>query len=102
MLDINTPYKAKRGITIKITLAQNDQRDDIKAHIDVSEKLAPQGAIETSFAFGRNMKTGQIEVREYGKQIKWQMEFDATQPELKVVDTETCEIVENVVDLRKQ
>lgn len=108
MLDMNTSFKAKRSITIKLTFEENEQRDDIKARIDVSEKLAPQGAIETSFAFGKNLKTGEIEVEEYGKQIKGQMSFlDKTRTEVievggSVVDVETGEVLEsNVIDMRK-
>lgn len=108
MLDINTSFKAKRSITIKLTFEENEQRDDIKARIDVSEKLAPQGAIETSFAFGKNLKTGEIEVEEYGKQIKGQMSFlDKTHTEVievggSVVDVETGEVLKsNVIDMRK-
>ena len=106
MLDPNTPFKARRSITIKIGFDQNEQRDDIKAHITVSENLAPQGAIETSFAFGRNLKTGEIEVEEYGKQIKGQMSFlDKSQTKVVVgedlVDTETGEVVDKVIDMRK-
>lgn len=43
-------------------------------------------------------------VEEYGKQIKGQLSFKDVQSELKVVDTETGEILENnnVVDLRKK
>lgn len=37
----NTPYKNKRGITIKMTFEQNESRDDVKVGIDVQEKLAP-------------------------------------------------------------
>lgn len=107
LLDINTSFKAKRSITIKLSFEENEQRDDVKVHIDVSEKLAPQAAMETSFAFGRNLQTGEIEVEEYGKQIKGQMSFlDKTQTKVitvgeDVVDTETGEVVDNVVDLRK-
>lgn len=104
MLDINTPYKTRRSITIKLSFDQNEQRDDIKAHIDVSEKLAPQGAMETSFSFGKDLRTGEIMVQEYGKQIKGQMSFmDSVQPEV-TVDEETGEIVKSdkVVDLRMQ
>ena len=108
MLDMNTSFKAKRSITIKLTFEENEQRDDIKARIDISEKLAPQGAIETSFAFGKNLKTGEIEVEEYGKQIKGQMSFlDKTRTEVievggSVVDVETGEVLEsNVIDMRK-
>lgn len=109
MLDHSTSFKAKRNINIKLTFEENEQRDDIKVHIDVTEKLAPQAAIETSFMFGRNLKTGEIEAQEYGKQIKGQMSFlDKTHTEVidvggDMVDTETGEIMEsNVVDLRKK
>lgn len=104
MLDINTPYKARRGINIKLSFDQNEQRDDIKVSIDVTEKLAPQGAIETSFSFGRNLKTGEIMVEEYGKQIKGQMSLKDFQPKLedtgdgRQVDTKTGEII----DLRRK
>ena len=104
MLDLNTSYKAERSITIKLSFKQNEQRDDIKAHIDVKEKLAPEAAIETSFSFAKDLETGEIMVEEYGKQIKGQLSFKDVQSELKVVDTETGEILENnnVVDLRKK
>ena len=104
MLDINTPYKARRAINIKLSFDQNEQRDDIKVSIDVTEKLAPQGAIETSFSFGRNLKTGEIMVEEYGKQIKGQMSLKDFQPKLedtgdgRQVDTKTGEII----DLRRK
>lgn len=111
MLDLRTPYRDKRSITIKLSFTQNEMRDDIKAHIDVSEKLAPMGATETSFTFGRDLHTGKIMIEEYGKQIKGQMSLsDLAQPQLeetgdgRQVDTETGEIVENtgkVIDMRK-
>lgn len=106
MLDSNTPFKTRRSITIKLSFDQNEQRDDVKVHIDVAEKLAPQGGIETSFAMGRNLKTGEIMVEEYGKQIKGQLSFNDVQPladtgDGRQVDTETGEIVDNVVDLRR-
>lgn len=103
MLDLNTPFSAKRSINIKISFTQNEQRDDIKAQIDFTEKLAPDNSLETSFAFGKDIRTGKIEAHEYGKQIKGQMSFDDMKPQ--AVDYETGEIIEsrsNVVDLRKQ
>lgn len=108
MLDINTPYKMRRSISIKLSFDQNEQRDDVKVHIDVSEKLAPQGAIETAFSISKDLKTGEIMAEEYGKQIKGQMSLsDYVQPALedtgdgRQVDTETGEIVGNVIDMRK-
>ena len=105
MLDINTPYKARRCITIKIAFDQNEMRDDVKAHISVSETLAPQGAIETSFSIGKDLETDEIIVEEYGKQIKGQMSFlDKEQKQVvmgsDLVDKETGEVVGNVIDLR--
>lgn len=101
----NTPYKNKRGITIKMTFAQNESRDDVKVGIDVQEKLAPQTPLETSFAVGRDLKDGGLYVEEYGKQIKGQMsiaDLEKTQViDGKEVDTETGEVGSNVIDLRK-
>lgn len=107
----NTPYKNKRGITIKMTFEQNESRDDVKVGIDVQEKLAPQTPLQTSFAVGRDLKDGSLFVAEYGKQINGQMSLsdiynkETTQViDGKSVDTETGEIREdpgNVIDLRK-
>lgn len=101
----NTPYKNKRGITIKMTFEQNESRDDVKVGIDVQEKLAPQTPLETSFAVGRDLKDGGLYVEEYGKQIKGQMSLADLEKKQaidgKEVDTETGEIGGNVIDLRK-
>jgi hypothetical protein len=107
----NTPYKNSREITIKLKFTQNEKRDDVKCAVQVSEKLAPQAPMETSFAIGKDLKTGELYAEEYGKQIKGQMSIDdypAEQPQVidgKKVDTQTGEIVSEqhskVVDLRK-
>ena len=107
----NTPYKNKRGITIKMTFEQNESRDDVKVGIDVQEKLSPQTPLQTSFAVGRDLNDGRLFAAEYGKQINGQMSLsDICNQEItqviggKAVDTETGEIREdpgNVIDLRK-
>ena len=108
----NTPYKNSREITIKLKFTQNEKRDDVKCAVQVSEKLAPQAPMETSFAIGKDLKTGELYAEEYGKQIKGQMSFDdlqKDQPQMiggNMVDTSTGEIVseqqfEKVVDFRK-
>lgn len=106
----NTPFKNSREITIKLKFTQNEQRDDVKCAVQVSEKLAPQAAMETSFAIGKDLKTGELYAEEYGKQIRGQMSIDdyqKDQPQVisgKEVDTETGEIIEEqaskVIDLR--
>lgn len=105
--DQNTSFKVKRAITIKLSFDQNEARDDVSVSVDVSEKLAPQAGMKTSFYIGKDLKTGEIIAEEYGKQIRGQMSLDDYQQKVEVidgkpVDTETGEVLsEKVVDLRK-
>lgn len=109
----NTPFKNSREITIKLKFTQNEKRDDVKCAVQVSEKLAPQTPMETSFAIGKDLRTGEIYAEEYGKQLKGQVSFDDI-PNTQIVDgvevdTETGEIkneqnddnLGKVIDLRK-
>lgn len=111
-----TSFKAARDITIKMKFVQNETRDDVKCSITVAEKLAPQQSMMTSFAIGKDLKTGELYAEEYGKQIKGQMSISDYQKEAvqvvegDLVDTATGEVLEeqvetrytnNVVDLRK-
>lgn len=109
MQDANTSFRIKRGINIKLSFSQNEMRDEVLCDIDVVEKLAPQTAMRTQFAVGKDLRTGELYAEEYGKQIKGQMSINDF-PELKqieevdgkAVDVETGEIVtDNVVDFRK-
>ena len=107
MLDPNTSFKNKRGITIDIGFTQNENRDDASVSISVKTKTASPMPVETSVAMGKDLKTGDIEVQEYGKQIKGQMSFTKAEEEMeRTVDKSTGEIYEtpvtnnNVVDLR--
>lgn len=106
----NTPYRAKRSITIKLTFDQNEQRDDVKVGILVAEKLAPQSPIETAFAIGKDLRTGELYANEYGKQVRGQLHMEDVQPPVNLapgekLDAETGEIIgeskSNVIDLRK-
>lgn len=109
LLDINTPYKNKRGITIKLDFTQNEARDDVQVTVDVVEKLAPQAGMKTSFSIGKDLQSGQVFAEEYGKQIKGQMSINDLQPQQQVingkqVDTETGEIHDEqpaIVDFRR-
>ena len=103
--DQNTSFKVKRGITIKLSFAQNEARDDVQVDVDVTEKLAPQTGMRTSFYIGKDLKTGEIFAEEYGKQVRGQLTFtDVQEPEI-AVDPTTGEVIEEqfgkVVDLRK-
>lgn len=101
--DPNTSFKIKRGITIKLDFVQNEKRDDVLVSVDVSEKLAPQAGMKTSFSIGKDLQTGEIYAEEYGKQIKGQMNlFDIMDPETGEVIEQNQNIDSNkVVDLRK-
>lgn len=101
--DPNTSFKVKRGIIIKLDFVQNEKRDDVLVSVDVSEKLAPQAGMKTSFSIGKDLQTGEIYAEEYGKQIKGQMNlFDIMDPETGEVIEQNQNIDSNkVVDLRK-
>ena len=104
----NTPYKKAREITIKLKFTQNELRDDVKCAVQVSEKLAPQTPMETSFAIGKDLRTGEVFAEEYGKT---QISFEDIQKTQVIngaeVDTETGEIIKEniktgkVIDLRQ-
>lgn len=108
--DPNTSFKVKRAITIKLTFDQTEARDDVSVNIDVQEKLAPQAGMKTSFAIGKNLKTGELYAEEYGKQVKGQTVMNTVrEPEPMTdvpVDLKTGEVLETkataqVIDLRK-
>ena len=106
----NTSFKNAREIAIKLKFTQNENRDNVKCSVQVSEKLAPQTSMETAFAIGKDLKTGELYAEEYGKHISnGQMSFmemnDEQQQivEGKIVDTGTGEVIEDagkVIDLR--
>ena len=93
LLDENTPYKNKRE-------TQNETRDDVRAEILVSEKLAPQGTLSTSFAIGKDLKTGKVFADEYGKQLRGQISIDSETGEI-LSDESPDEAQADVIDFRK-
>ena len=107
--DPNTSFKVKRGIDIKLGFTQNENRDDVNVSVVVSEKLAPQQDMSTSFYIGKDLQTGEVFAEEYGKQVRVQMSLNEIAPveqtvSAEVIDTETGEILEDagtVVDFRK-
>ena len=109
MQDPNTPWKNKREVVIKMKFTQNEDRDDATCEISVEKKLAQPKPVETKFALGKNLETGEVVAEEYGPGIKGQISLDEYQREQeingKTVDTETGEIIEDskkdaVVDFR--
>ena len=87
MQDPNTPFNEKRGITINLSFHQNELRDDAKIEISVKSKLASVISAKTNFAMGKDLKSGEVLVREYGKGIPGQMSFsDVIEPEEKTAE----------------
>lgn len=104
--DSNTSFKDKRSITIKLVFQQNEDRDDVQCDIDVTEKLAPQTGMRTSFSVGKDLRTGELFAEEYGKQVRGQYKLTDVQPNKGVgeipVDPETGEIIDvSVIDFKK-
>lgn len=100
----NTSFKTAREINIKLKFTQSEKRDDMKCAILVSEKLAPQAPMETSFAIGRNLRTGELFAEEYGVQLKMPLEDQTLEVDADIeVDTETGEVIEKpaIIDMRK-
>lgn len=101
MQDPNTPWKNKREVVIKMKFTQNEDRDDATCEISVEK-------VETKFALGKNLETGEVVAEEYGPGIRGQISLDEYQKEQvdgKTVDMETGEIIEDsktdaVVDFR--
>ena len=81
MKDPNTPYQEARSITIKISLKQTELRDDAKVDISVNSKLAGVISAKTNFAMGKDLKTGEVLIQEYGKQIPGQTTLTDISPE---------------------
>lgn len=101
----NTSFKAGREINIKMKFTQNEDRNDVKCAVQISEKLAPPTPMETAFAIGTDLKTGKVYAEEYGKH---QMSFYDMKTDI-MVDKETGEVLggtdvvktDKVIDLRK-
>lgn len=100
--DPNTPWKAKRQITIKIAFTQNEERDDTAVDLSVETKLAPVSPVRTRMSIGRDLRDGETYAEEYGRQIKGQLSLELDQRASETVTAVGAEKAENkVVDLRK-
>ena len=66
IMDPNTDPEKSRTITIKITLKPDKSRRSIKTSIATNISLAPPVADETTLLIGKDMRTGRIEMSEYG------------------------------------
>ncbi|MDF2487315.1 MAG: hypothetical protein K0R46_3483 [Herbinix sp.] len=57
-----------------------------KITVAVTTKTSPVLPIETALYMGKDLDTGDIEIREYGKQIAGQLSFSDVPEEAEVID----------------
>lgn len=76
ILDLNTEAKAKRKITITLTMSSNEERTVVDTIMEVKSKLAPQNGVATTILVGRDYDTGQLHANELKSTVPGQMYFD--------------------------
>lgn len=76
ILDLNTEAKAKRKITITLTMSSNEERTVVDTIMEVKSKLAPQNGVATTILVGRDYDTGQVHANELKSTVLGQMYFD--------------------------
>ncbi|HFZ6690620.1 TPA: hypothetical protein ACGPSI_002098 [Streptococcus agalactiae] len=76
ILDLNTEAKAKRKITITLTMSSNEERTVVDTIMEVKSKLAPQNGVATTILVGRDYDTGQAHANELKSTVPGQMYFD--------------------------
>lgn len=85
LMDINTPYRDKRKITIDMTFGQDEERREIQISLAVKSKLAPRAPVRTHFGTGRDLKTGKLYIEEYGSQLRGQTQLKEKEQEVEVL-----------------
>ena len=99
MMDPNTPWKNKRGITIDITFEQNEDRDDASVGV-AKTKLAAVKPIGTRMSIGHDIRTGETYAEEYGTQVRGQMSMEDYQKQEEENTSAEEETEKTVVDFR--
>ena len=111
IIDPNTDPEAAREITIKLKFKPNESGMIVTTY-DVKSKLAGPRKSMTTFLIGQDIRTGKIEMSEYGNNRPQVAAYEAVQTaprqqpgESKDFDPETGEIYEQQsrpIDLRKK
>lgn len=102
IMDPNTDPEKNRTLTIKLTFKPDKSRRGIKTTIHTSVGLAPMVSEETMLMVGQDLRSGRIEMSEYGDQsqaisvagdsIPVRAEVVPTAPPARSFDPETGEI----------
>lgn len=77
ILDPNTDPKKKRSITMKIVFQPNeDDREDVAVHVEVTKSLAPEAGVKTQLFIAKDLESGAMTVQEHQRgMIKGQLDF---------------------------
>ena len=100
--DHNTDPEKNRKITITFTFKPDKNRKHIKTLYDVKITAAPPLAQETMLLVGQDLKTGRIEMNEYGSNQSpvriageaYAIAVEEIPPQPKSFDPDTGEIIE--------
>lgn len=111
IMDPNTDPEKARSITIKITLKPDKPRRSVKTSIATNIRMAPPLADETTLLIGKDLRTGRIEMSEYGdmsqtvsmesEKLPVRTEVVATAPPMSDFDRETGEIFDPEAQVRR-
>ena len=104
IMDPNTDPEKNRTLTIKLTFRPDKSRKGVKTSISSSVSLAPLVADETMLLIGKDIRSGRIEMTEYGDEsqtisipgesVPVKTEVMPTAPPVQSFDPETGEIYE--------
>lgn len=108
--DPNTDAEKKRKITITLTMTPDKNRGMVKTAIDTKVSTVPAEGVETTLLMGKDLKTGKVDVTEYGTASPVSAPQDHVEVNGKQVNPETGEILnqqpdqesEKVLDFRKK
>lgn len=112
IMDPNTDPEKNRTLTIKLTFKPDKSRKGIKTSISSSVSLAPLVADETMLLIGKDVRSGRIEMTEYGDEsqtisipgesVPVKAEVVPTAPPVQSFDPATGEIYEPVNQVPKE
>ncbi|HEM5080798.1 TPA: hypothetical protein U1209_000766 [Streptococcus suis] len=109
ILDLNTEAKAKRKVTITLTMFANEERTVVDTVMDVKSKLAPQNGVATTILVGRDYDTGRVHANELKSSVPGQMYFDDdaqlrtdTGQPVEEVEQQSAPATPDIIDFKKK
>lgn len=102
IMDPNTDPEKARKVTITLSFKPDKSRRHVKTSMGVNVSLAPPLADETMMLIGQDLKSGRIEMNEYGSNQSpvrvagesYEVATEVIPPRSQPFDPETGEIIE--------